>query len=651
MTFFISITDDIMVPEILQRYVNEWRNCVNAFPFFHEDVHNHGSIWNAKIANQLLDAQLDRKDYHNLEAKFCKRLVFGTAGLRAAMDYGFNALNVITVLQTSQGVCQYMKKNFTSEHCSSCGVIIGYDARFNGRRLAHTAAAVFLSQRFKVYLYDKAFVATPLIAYGVVKKQCLCGIMITASHNPKEYNGYKLYASNGVQIIPPMDEQIATLIEQNAKTVWPDVPALLDETTGFLKIQAGPIEKPCGTGSLIDPYDTLTKEYVADVVDDLKPHMNVMKTSDFRMVYTAMHGVGFPFVESMLNAFGFDTANQLVPVTEQCTPDASFPTVSFPNPEEKGALNLGMATAEKNGLSVVIANDPDADRFDCAEKVNGKWHVFSGNEIGILFADYVLRRHPEYNTADQRRLLFTTTTVSSRMLQAFCKSTNTQYAETMTGFKWIMSKALEEAKKEAHGRRTLPVFAYEEAIGYAIGLTVRDKDGISAAAIWTEMSCALHKNSKTICDRLKELRDEYGYFVNNNSYYVCDDPLKVAAIFDDFRNHGKYKWQFGDYPISRIKDATTGFDGTNPGCLDVKDAISPSTNPAGSSEMITLFFKNGCVLSLRGSGTEPKLKWYAEMMASDIGVVKQELQRLVDAMIKDFLQPDKFPVLPPPKVS
>lgn len=573
-----------------------------------------------KETAELLEKAASPDVAKQIENRFLKRLEFGTAGLRGAMGCGFNCMNDLTVIQASQGVATYFLQQYGSEECARRGVVLGFDGRHNSQRYAHATAAVFLSKGFKVYLNSKV-TATPMNPYAVVLYG-VGGIQVTASHNPKNDNGYKLYAANGAQIIPPMDSDIAALILANLKP-WDEAMALLDATTGMLR----------DVLKVTDPYDAIFASYMDNLTKELLLNKEAIAQSDLKIVYTAMHGVGYPFVKEILERFGY-TKNLHV-VEQQKLPDPEFSTVSFSNPEEKGALDLAMALADKAGSPMVIANDPDADRFACAEKqADGKWKIFHGDELGILFGARMFDLAVSKGIP-REKMVFICSAVSSRMLQKMAETEGCVFEETMTGFKWIMNKALD---MKAQGYT--PCFAYEEALGYGVSMQVPDKDGVSAAAVWVEMACELYKKGMTIGDRLDQLRKRYGYFVTNNSYFLCYEKSAIEALFAEFRNNGKYTPALGDFKIKRIRDATTGYDN---GQKDNKCAF-PLTP---SSQMVTLFFENGAVLTLRTSGTEPKLKWYSEMSGSNPEAAKAELQKVVDATIQCVMQLTKYPLHTP----
>lgn len=564
-------------------------------------------------------------DTKMLEDLFLKRLEFGTAGLRGAMGPGFNRMNDVTVMQASQGICLYLLQKYGSAACAERGIVFGFDGRHNSERFAHAAAAVFLSKGVKVYLNSKV-TATPMNPFAIVKYGCLAGGQLTASHNPKNDNGYKIYAANGAQIIPPMDSDIASLIASNLQP-WDEALALLNPATGLLLDRS----------KVIDPYRDVFTSYMDVITRDLCVSKKETAASSLKIVYTAMHGVGYPFVSEILNRFGVQS-NNIHYVEEQKFPDPEFSTVCLPNPEEKGAMDLAIALADKVGAPMVVANDPDSDRFASVEKQrDGTWKIFHGDELGILFGAEAYERYCQKNVSKEK-MLFICSAVSSRMLQKMAEQEGCRFEETMTGFKWMMNKARDLAESD----QCIPCLVYEEALGYALHPDVPDKDGVSALAVWVQMAAKLYNQGKTIGERLDELRKKYGYFVTNNSYFLCYDKEAIAKLFNEFRNGGAYKPALGPYVIKRIRDVTTGYDNGQPDCK-CQFPLTPS------SQMVTLYFENGAVLTLRTSGTEPKLKWYSELCGSDPKEARAELDCVVDAVIQHLMKPDVYPLEKPLK--
>ncbi|EER17971.1 phosphoglucomutase, putative [Perkinsus marinus ATCC 50983] len=551
-----------------------------------------------------------------------KRLVFGTAGLRSRMGAGFDRMNCLTVMQASQGLCRYLEGQFGKEALAKRGVVFGFDGRYNSRRFAHVAAAVFLSQGAKVYLYDKATTCTPFNPYLVKKYNCCAGAQVTASHNPKMDNGYKVYAANGAQIIPPMDSQISDSIAKNL-VPWKEALELLDvDGECYLK----------DTSKIIDPYDDVLLTYLDQMYHELCRFPEENKKCTLKFAYTAMHGVGLPFTTGLLKRFNIP--DECIKVFEpQAHPDPEFPTVPFPNPEEKGALNLCLAFAKENNCDYVIANDPDSDRFTACEKQkNGEWHQFTGDELGTIFGDFSILMALRRGVPAEKCLVLNST-VSSKMLAAVAKHYGCRYTDTLTGFKWLANTSL---KMTEENPELVHCLAYEEAIGYALTMAVPDKDGVTAASVWAEMANYWRREKGiTLYERLEELRQTVGYFANNNGYFLCYEPAVMKQIFDNFRNNGDYAKTLGSSTIAGIRDVTLGYDSR----MADKKSILPTTP---DQQMITLYFDNNAVVTLRGSGTEPKLKYYCEMSDRvSEEQAKANLDVVVNDVINNFLQPEK----------
>lgn len=549
----------------------------------------------------------------DLKKVFLKRLNFGTAGLRGKMGIGFNAMNVVTLMQTTQGLCEYLINTFGSNICKNRGIIFGFDGRHHSESFAHVCAAVCLSKGFRVYLFSQT-VATPILCYSNFKKNCVCGVMVTASHNPKMDNGYKVYASNGAQIIPPIDSDISNCILNNLKP-WNDVYLYLNDNF-YLK-----------DFSLVeDIYYDMFNSFMIDLKNEFHFNSYINSRTKLSIIYSPMHGIGRKFVQGIMHIVGF---NNLLTVPEQALPDSDFSTVPFPNPEEKGALNMAMDLADKVNSTIVVANDPDADRFACAEKNNGKWKIFSGDELGIIFAYYIMKKYNK-NNIDKSKHVFICTVVCSRMLKALCLKQGYHYCETLTGFKWLINKAI-DLKESGF----TPLYCYEEALGHALTTYVRDKCGISALAFWIEIAVNLYEEKRNFHQFLEEIRKEIGYFVSNNGYYISLDQSQIPQMFDDFRNNGKYKETLGNYKITYIRDLTKGYESNTPD----KKSIIPATP---DSQMITLQFDNSAILTIRASGTEPKIKWYGEISKNTYEEAKNEIDKLINSVIDEFMQPNKY---------
>ncbi|KAK3731220.1 hypothetical protein QZH41_011197, partial [Actinostola sp. cb2023] len=569
---------------------------------------------------------VEEKNYNELKARMLSTLSFGTAGLRAAMGAGFSKFNDLTVIQASQGLAKHVLKAFSDT--KERGIVIGFDARHNSERLAQRAAAVFLSQGIKVYLFSK-ITPTPFVPYSVKWYKAVCGVMVTASHNPKEDNGYKVYYENGAQIKSPYDKEISKCINENSIPWNESWDLSISKYNQLLK----------------SPYDEIFDAYFKDITKYSHfRHLN--SQSKITFTFTPMHGVGQIFAEKAFEAFHFQP---FVSVKEQMIPDPEFPTVKYPNPEEgKSALDLAMKAADEKGSRVIIANDPDSDRTAVAEKQpNGKWKVLTGNETGALLGWWAFfchqKDHPELYPGENVYMI--ASTVSSKFLASMARVEGFKFDETLTGFKWMANQAYDRMQQ---GKTVL--FAYEEAIGFMYGTNVLDKDGISAGVVMAEMASYLHTQGLILTQQLEKLFERYGVHISNNSYYLCLSPPIIVEIFNRIRSleNGTYPTSCGEFKISGIRDLTTGFDNTQPDnklIIHSQGKVNTNVLPTSkSSQMITFYFENGCVATLRTSGTEPKIKYYTELAGKpgekvDMAAATTTLQKLVDSIVKEFLQP------------
>jgi len=479
-------------------------------------------------------------------------------------------------------------------------------------------------------------VPTPLVAFSVKSTpECIVGVMVTASHNPKTDNGYKVYWSDGVQIRPPNDKHIANCILENL-VPWIDYGAKLrslnerkpdsdqlsdrEDTVRLSKLY---FQSLSNIGGLVtNQYEQARKKLSIDDLDVLP-----------KFAYTAMHGVGHPFAIKCFQHFHLPP---FYSTPSQQNPDPQFPTVIFPNPEEKGALNESMEYAETMGLDLVLANDPDADRLAVAEKdrISGTWTVFTGDQTAVLLGHWMWEQFGKHSS---RPVAMCASTVSSKMLAAIARAEGFRFDDTLTGFKYISSHS-EYLRSEAGGNH-LVLFGYEEAIGYCCGDIVNDKDGISALGVFAELCVWVYSQKRmNMVQYLQSLCDIYGEFVTNNGYYYCHDPTVVFQIMAKLRNGGKYLSKVGLYTIQSIRDlGAYPYDSTT---LDHKPTLPTSK----TSPMITLTFTNGCITQIRASGTEPKLKYYIELPGKP-GVskklVQEELDIMSDVLLEELLEPTK----------
>ncbi|KAI7888047.1 uncharacterized protein EV154DRAFT_519070 [Mucor mucedo] len=526
------------------------------------------------------------------------------------MEAGFARMNDLTVLQASQGLAVYIEEHV--QDAKERGIVIGHDHRHHSLDFARLTAFAFLQRGFKVWYY-KELVHTPLVPYTIKKLHAAGGIMITASHNPKDDNGYKVYWENACQIIPPHDEGIAQTILENLQP-W------------------GWDKDLVSTSDLVsDPTDQGVIDQYFEEVKALCKFPNDNETTGVKFTYTAMHGVGTPFAVRAFDAFQLPP---FVQVQEQVVPDPDFPTVAFPNPEEgKGALNLAIQTAEKAGANIILANDPDADRLAIAEKQsNGEWIIFTGNQIGsILGAASFEKAIQAGKTPDQ--LAMVASTVSSKFLARMGEVEGFKFVESLTGFKWIGNTAMDLEKSGLE-----VIFSYEEAIGFTIGDIVKDKDGVSALAFFAEWATQLYKRGITANDYLEELYAKYGYFVSENSYFICHDKPKIQKIFERIRYDAEGKLDYpktiGGHAVTGVRDLTVGYDSSTEDHL-------PTLPVSASSEMITFRLANNTVFTIRTSGTEPKIKYYSELRGESEQQARIDLHHVVEAIANELMEYEK----------
>ena len=486
-------------------------------------------------ADELLDL-LARSDEAELADRFSGPLTFGTAGLRGPLRAGPNGMNRAVVRRTAAGIAGWL----VAQGHAGEPVVVGYDARHGSPEFAQDSAAIFAAVGFEARLLPR-LLPTPLVAFAVQHLGAAEGVMVTASHNPPEDNGYKVYAADGAQIAPPTDTEIESAIRAVGPTS--EIPLV---PQGF---------------AVLD--DSIVDAYVEAVADLIAPGPR-----DVRIVHTAMHGVGTEVLRKVFAAAGFAP---LIAVPQQEQPDADFPTVAFPNPEEPGALDLALALARAKRADVIIANDPDADR--CAVAVplpSGEWRMLRGDEVGVLLADALLHKGV--------RGTYATTIVSSTMLRAMAERHGVGYAETLTGFKWI-SRAAPDL-----------VFGYEEALGYAVAPElVRDKDGISAALLVAELVAALKAQGSSLPRRLDELAQEYGRYATDQVAVRVDDLTIITQAMARLRARP---------PATLLGEAVT-----------VTDLLP-------DADVVRLTWTAGRAV-VRPSGTEPKLKAYLEVVVAD----------------------------------
>ncbi|NNE96874.1 MAG: phospho-sugar mutase [Acidimicrobiales bacterium] len=516
----------------------------------------------AEIHGLIEDHELAR-----LEELFTGRLSFGTAGLRAGLGPGPNRMNRLVVRQTTQGLLLWMKgRGFTRPR-----IVIGFDARHGSLDFAVEAADTIGAAGAEAIRCDDV-VPTPALAYAILTHEADAGIMVTASHNPPADNGYKLYLGDGIQIIPPADGEIADAIHRIAAG---EPAPVFDEAAG--------------------PQLVPGRRWVDAHREAVLPSIPGPERS-VRVVYTAMHGVGgAPFVTAALEA-GFERP---VVVDEQFDPDPDFPTVSFPNPEEPGALDLALALAQEHGVDAVIAHDPDADRLAIAVPSVDGWTQLSGDQVGALLANHVINAHLDGAGGPA---VVAKSLVSSQRLEAIAAEAGVECQTTLTGFKWV-ARAIVDEPDAAY------LLGYEEALGYCVGGIVRDKDGIGAALVAMQLLSKLKDAGRTVWDELADLDRRFGaYRTHSFSHRLSETGPTTEQILTDILGDPPT----ADSPVANITDLRTEGD------------LPPTDG-------VLVRYTDRARLIVRPSGTEPKVKFYLEAVGEP-AVAEQALRDLTEAV-------------------
>ena len=494
-----------------------------------------------------LSSLLAAGDVAALADRFGARLEFGTAGLRGALGAGPNRMNRAVVMRAAAGLCSFLRAR------GGTSVVIGYDARHKSDVFAHDTAAVVAGFGLVPLVLPRPL-PTPVLAYAVRHLSASAGVMVTASHNPPQDNGYKVYLSDGAQIVPPADVEISAAIDA-----------------------IGPLSSiPRGDDwTVLD--DSIVDSYVSAVSS--LPLLQQVPERDVRIVYTPLHGVGRDVIVSAFAQAGFPA---LQIVSQQAEPDPDFPTVAFPNPEEPGAIDLAVAAARASSADIVIANDPDADRCAVAvPDVTGDWRMLRGDEVGALLADFLLR-----NGIQGR---YTTTIVSSSLLSTMAARYGMPYSETLTGFKWIVKSGDDL------------VFGYEEALGYCVAPRItRDKDGISAALLLAALAASLKSAGSSPTQRLDEIAHSYGFFATDQLSVRVDELSQISAAVTRLR--ATPPDVLGGLPVMSIDDFAVGVEGL-PATDALRYRLDGSAHGYGAARVV-----------VRPSGTEPKLKCYLEVV-------------------------------------
>jgi len=547
-----------------------------------------------------LDALIERGDRAALEERFAGALQFGTAGLRGLLGAGPTRINRVTVAQATVGFCAWLKQEVPE--VATRGICVGRDARPNSDVFERDVIEIATGAGIPVWRFSD-LIPTPVLAYAVLELRAAGGVMITASHNPPGYNGYKVYWENGAQIIPPNDQGIADEIRRCPAVG--QIPRLsFDEAR---------------SKGLLQDADELRERYVERIAAEVGPPGN---RQSVRVAYTALHGVAEDTFRKVLGRAGFDDVHS---VSEQATPDGAFPTVAFPNPEEPGTMDRVLALGDEVDADLAIANDPDGDRVAVAVRGRDGFELLSGNDMGVLLADDLLSRHH-----GEGQPVVISTVVSSPMLGPIAVSHGARWEQTLTGHKWIQNRAL-ELEEEGY----VYLFGYEEALGYAPSSAVRDKDGISSALLMTDIASRLATRGATLLDAREELWQKHGFFTDRQvsiRFEGAHAQSRMNAVLDRCREAPPTT--IGGQAVLCMLDLERQVQWTPIG-------LSPLAGRARSNVLI-FELQGGHRVMLRPSGTEPKLKYYFYATAptrlrDDLAEAKKQAFEVLERMVEDLI--------------
>lgn len=516
-----------------------------------------------------IETLLTQTNGQTLIDRFYKNLEFGTGGLRGIMGVGSNCMNRYTVGMATQGLCNYLKKTFGNEKIR---VAIAHDSRNNSRYFTEVTAGVFAANGIEVWVFPELR-PTPMLSFAVRYLKCQAGVVITASHNPPEYNGYKVYWDDGAQIVAPHDKNIVD--EVNAITDFAQV-------------------KFDGDKDLIHAIGPEVDEaYYAEVIRRIPRPDVIRRHSNLPMVYTSLHGAGITMIPECLKRLGF-TAVHLV--EEQSTPDGNFPTVKSPNPEEASAMEMAISKARSADASLVMATDPDTDRVGIGlRKPDGDYVLLNGNQALSLLIWFILHNLPEH---ERKQGFIAKTIVTSELTDTIAAHYGVKCYNTLTGFKYIASIIREKEGKEKF------IVAGEESYGYMVGDFVRDKDAVSACAFFAAMHAIAHEEGKTLYDWLIDLYVKFGFYKEGLINVVKkgqQGEAEMKALMQRLRNHPPAA--MGGQQVIRLLDYLTGVE---------KDLRNGSTSRLDfpKSDVLQFYLADGTKISVRPSGTEPKIKYY-----------------------------------------
>ena len=522
---------------------------------------------------------LDNADKTELVESFYQNLEFGTGGLRGIMGVGTNRMNIYTVGAATQGLSNYLNKNF--KDLKEIAVVVGHDCRNNSRLFAEVSANIFAANGIKVYLFDDMR-PTPEMSFAIRQLGCQSGIILTASHNPKEYNGYKAYWDDGAQVLAPHDKGIIDEVNKVGAEDIKGLHTVLDTANPLIEIIGEEIDK-----LYLDKIKTISIDPEA-----------IRRQKDMKIVYTPIHGTGMMLIPRSLQLWGFENVNT---VPEQMVKDGNFPTVVSPNPENAEALSMAIALAKKIDADIVMASDPDADRVGMACKdSNGEWVLVNGNQTCMIFLYYIIKNRIAMGKMKGNEFVVKTI-VTTELIKAIADKNNVEMYDCYTGFKWIASVIREnEGKKQYIG-------GGEESYGFLAEDFVRDKDAVSACSLLAEICAWAKDQGKTLFDVLMDIYVEYGFSLNHTVNVV--KPGKTGAdeikqMMVNFRTNPPKELAGSEVVLTKDYQSLKATD--NKG--NVTDIAQPAT-----SNVLQWYTADGTKVSVRPSGTEPKIKFYIEV--------------------------------------
>lgn len=547
-------------------------------------------------------------DETELEDRFYKDLEFGTGGLRGIIGAGSNRLNIYTVGKATQGFANYLNNKYTSPK-----VAIAYDSRHMSKEFSEYAARVLAGNGIKVYLYDR-LTPTPMLSYAVRELDCQGGIVLTASHNPKEYNGYKVYGDDGCQVTDVSANEIITFV---------------NNIESFAQVTVMNIKEAVEKNLVNYIGEEIYNSYI-ERVKELTIRKELVKNhgKDLKIIYTPIHGTGNIPVRRVLDELSYKNVEV---VKEQELPNGNFPTAPYPNPEDSKVFKLALEMARDFEPDIIIGTDPDCDRIGAVVKDNkGEYRVLTGNQVGVLLTHYIISSLRETGNLDAKGTIIKTI-VSTDMIKPICKKYDVQIKEVLTGFKYI-GELIGNFEKAPGNNKFL--LGFEESYGYLAGNFVRDKDAVIAAALICEMTLYYKSIGKSLYEGLIELYESYGYYKEKLISIELkgkDGQEKIKEIIEYFRSENIRN--FGDYKVSVKEDYKLSYR------INIEDSSKEVIN-LPKSNVIKFIFCNGCYFVVRPSGTEPKMKIYLGVTgdsneASDKNLFK--LEKAVLNSIKEFL--------------